>query len=129
MGARILVLPTCQTACDRLAEEIGSELIACAKGGAAEYSVDGAIDAALAIRQPVVIADTTDNAGGGSPRQHHFIHADRARHQGAAVAPIWDPDGGRNAFDAGRRCAPGRSASAHKTPRPPAAGDAEVEKS
>ena len=52
---------------------------------------------------PVVIADTTDNAGGGAPSDNTtFLHRLIARGvQGAAVAPIWDPIAVRLAFDAG----------------------------
>jgi microcystin degradation protein MlrC len=105
-GARILVLTdgTKQHG-DRLAEEIGRELIALRdKAAPPEYSVDGAIDFALAQPGgPVVIADTTDNAGGGAPSDNTtFIHRLIARGvQGAAVAPIWDPIAVRMAFDAG----------------------------
>ena len=90
---------------DRLAEEIGRELIALREQAAPpEYSVDGAIDAALAHPGgPIVIADTTDNAGGGAPSDNTtFLHRLIARGvQGAAVAPIWDPIAVRLAFDAG----------------------------
>jgi microcystin degradation protein MlrC len=50
-----------------------------------------------------VIADTTDNAGGGAPSDNTtFLHRLIARGvQGAAVAPIWDPMAVRFAFDAG----------------------------
>ena len=50
-----------------------------------------------------MIADTTDNAGGGAPSDNTtFIHRLIARGvQGAAVAPIWDPIAVRLAFDAG----------------------------
>src|SRR5205085_5345344 len=64
----------------------------------------GAIDFALAQSAgPVVIADTTDNAGGGAPSDNtSFLHRLIARGvQGAAVAPIWDPIAVRFAFDAG----------------------------
>src|SRR2546421_4642180 len=105
-GARILVLTDdAKPHGDRLAEEIGRELIALRDQAAPpEYSVDGAIDAALAHPGgPVVIADTTDNAGGGAPSDNTtFIHRLIARGvQGAAVAPIWDPIAVRMAFDAG----------------------------
>jgi microcystin degradation protein MlrC len=105
-GARILVLTddTKQHG-DKLAEEIGRELIALREQAAPpEYSVDGAIDAALAHPGgPVVIADTTDNAGGGAPSDNTtFIHRLIARGiESAAVAPIWDPMAVRMAFDAG----------------------------
>ena len=50
-----------------------------------------------------MIADTTDNAGGGAPSDNTtFLHRLIARGvQGAAVAPIWDPIAVRLAFDAG----------------------------
>ncbi len=105
-GARILVLTDdAKSHGDRLAEEIGRELIALREQAAPpEYSIDGAIDSALANPGgPTVIADTTDNAGGGAPSDNTtFIHRLIARGvQGAAVAPIWDPIAVRAAFDAG----------------------------
>jgi len=104
-GARILVLTDdAKQHGDRLAEEVGRELIALREQAApAEYSVDGAIAALAHPGGPVVIADTTDNAGGGAPSDNTtFIHRLIARGvQGAAVAPIWDPMAVRNAFDAG----------------------------
>src|ERR1044071_2620544 len=105
-GARVLVLTDdAKPHGDKLAEEIGRELIALREQAAPpEYSVDGAIDAALAHPEgPIVIADTTDNAGGGAPSDNTtFIHRLIARGvEGAAVAPIWDPMAVRNAFDGG----------------------------
>ena len=105
-GARILVLTDdAKPHGDKLAEEIGRELIALKEQAAPpEYSVDGAIDFALAHPGgPIVIADTTDNAGGGAPSDNTtFVHRLIARGvQGAAVAPIWDPIAVRLAFDAG----------------------------
>jgi microcystin degradation protein MlrC len=105
-GARILVITDdAKPHGDRLAEEIGRELIALREQAAPHfYDVDGAIDAALAAPDgPIVIADTTDNAGGGAPSDNTtFLHRLIARGvQGAAVAPIWDPVAVRLAFDAG----------------------------
>src|SRR5436853_5692057 len=105
-GARILVLTDgAKPHGDKLAEEIGRELIALREQAAPpEYSVDGAIDFALAHPGgPIVIADTTHTAGGGAPSDNTtFIHRLIARGvQGAAVAPIWDPIAVRMAFDAG----------------------------
>jgi microcystin degradation protein MlrC len=105
-GARILVITDdAKPHGDRLAEQIGHELISFReKSAPPEYSVDGAIDFALAQPGgPVVIADTTDNAGGGAPSDNTtFLHRLIARGvQGAAVAPIWDPIAVRLAFDAG----------------------------
>src|SRR5204863_10000730 len=88
-----------------LAGEIGRELIAFREQAAPPpYTVDGAIDFALAQPGgPIVIADTTDNAGGGAPSDNTtFVHRLIARGvQDAAVAPIWDPIAVRLAFDAG----------------------------
>jgi microcystin degradation protein MlrC len=105
-GARILVITDdAKPHGDRLAEQIGRELIALREQAAPpEYSVDGAID--FALKQaggPIVIADTTDNAGGGAPSDNTtFLHRLIARGvTGAAVAPIWDPLAVRLAFDAG----------------------------
>src|SRR3954465_15840794 len=105
-GARILVLTDdAKPHGDKLAEELGRELIALREQAAPpEYSVDGAIDFALAHPGgPIVIADTTDNAGGGAPSDNTtFVHRLIERGvQGAAVAPIWDPIAVRLAFDAG----------------------------
>jgi microcystin degradation protein MlrC len=105
-GARILVITDdAKPHGDRLAGEIGRELIALREQAAPpEYSDDGAIDFALAQSGgPVVIADTTNNAGGGAPSDNTtFLHRLIARGvQGAAVAPIWDPIAVRLAFDAG----------------------------
>lgn len=105
-GARILVLTDdAKQHGDKLAGEVGRELIALREQAAPpEYSVDGAIDFALAQPDgPIVIADTTDNAGGGAPSDNTtFIHRLIARGiQGAAVAPVWDPMAVRMAFDAG----------------------------
>ncbi len=105
-GARILVITDdAKPHGDRLAEEIGRELIAFRKTAApTPYSVDDAISFALAQPAgPIVIADTTDNAGGGAPSDNTtFLHRLIARKvEGAAVAPIWDPIAVRLAFDAG----------------------------
>ena len=107
MGARILVVTDDAKAHgDKLAAELGRELIEIAKTSSPELlSPDAAIDKALATlgKGPVVIADTTDNAGGGSPSDNTtFLHKLIARGvKGAAVAPIWDPMAVRVCFDAG----------------------------
>src|SRR6185436_738190 len=131
-GARVLVITDgAKQHGDRLAEEIGRELIALREQAAPHfYDVDGAIDAALAAPDgPIVIADAADNAGGGAPSDNTtFLHRliDRGV-QGAAVAPIWDPIAVRLAFDAGEGARlPFRFAGkAAKSSGPPV--DAEVE--
>ena len=105
-GARILVITDdAKPRGDDLAEQIGRKLISFREQAAPPaYTVDGALDFALAQPDgPVVIADTTDNAGGGAPSDNTtFLHRLIARGvNGAAVAPIWDPIAVRLAFDAG----------------------------
>ena len=105
-GARVLVITDhAKAEGDRLAEEIGQELIALRSSSNSEfYDVDGAIDAALAHGGgPIVIADTADNSGGGAPSDNTtFLHRLIARGvEGAAVAPVWDPLAVRLALDAG----------------------------
>src|ERR1043166_354360 len=131
-GARILVITDdAKQHGDTLAEEIGRELIAFREQAAPPpYTVDGAIDFALAQPgAPIVIADTTDNAGGGAPSNNTtFLRRLIARGiEGAAVAPIWDPIAVRLAFDAGEGAKlPFRfGGQIAKSSRPPV--DAEVE--
>lgn len=104
-GARILVLTDGHKAVgDKLAEEIGARLIAMRETAAPPFlSPDEAITEALKHTGPVVIADTTDNAGGGAPSDNTtFLHRLIARGvAGSAVAPIWDPLAVRICFDAG----------------------------
>ena len=105
-GTRVLVITDdAKPYGDNLAEQVGRKLISFREQSAPPaYTVDGAIDFALAqTGGPVVIADTTDNAGGGAPSDNTtFLHRLIARGvQGAAVAPIWDPAAVRLAFNAG----------------------------
>ena len=73
-------------------------------------SVDAALDAALADpgpaagRGPVVLADGSDNPGGGAAGDSTFIlrRALERRLQGVALGPMWDPQAVRIAFDAGQ---------------------------
>ncbi|MGL5138910.1 MAG: MlrC C-terminal domain-containing protein, partial [Beijerinckiaceae bacterium] len=93
-----------KAAADRVATEIGEALIAIRdKVQAPLLSPDEAIDAALSTPGLVVIADTSDNAGGGAPSDNTtFIHRLMARGVAhCAVAPIFDPVAVELAFDAG----------------------------
>ncbi len=132
-GARVLVVTDDAKAHgDRLASEIGRELIALRERAAPPFhDVDGAIDAALKEpRGPVVIADTADNAGGGAPSDNTtFVNRLIARGvEGAAVAPIWDPVAVRFAFEAGEGAKlPFRfGGKTAKASGPPVDADAEV---
>ncbi len=95
MGARVLVITDNRKADgDRLAEALGRELISFRDRASSEYLMpDEAIERALRnAKGPVVIADTTDNAGSGAPSDNTtFIHKLMARSIPAAVGPVWDP--------------------------------------
>lgn len=106
LGARILVITDAAKAKgDALATDIGQRLISFRERAAPKpLSVDEAIDQALADpKGPVVIADMSDNPGGGSPGDNTtFIHRLIACGvSGAAVGPVWDPMAVRFCFDAG----------------------------
>jgi microcystin degradation protein MlrC len=104
-GARILVITDDRKDVgDRIAEEIGRALWDIRDKAAPPFlTPDDAISEALKLPGPVVIADTTDNAGGGAPSDNTtFLHRLIARGvSGASVAPVWDPLAVRLAFDAG----------------------------
>jgi microcystin degradation protein MlrC len=91
---------------DAVATALGQELVAMrGQTMPAFLDVAQAVAEALALDGgPVVLAEPTDNAGGGAPSDntailHHLIGAKVA---GAAVAPIWDPIAVRLCFDAGQ---------------------------
>jgi len=110
MGARVLVVtddnPARGTA---LAEELGREMFAMRHELIPPFlNVDQALDQALASLEkepgkPVVIADTTDNPGGGAPSDSTFIlRALLERGIGdVALGMIWDPIAAAIAADAG----------------------------
>lgn len=95
MGSRILVITDNQRAAgDKLARELGDEFFAMrGKTQPPYHSPDEAIDLALGQPGPVVIADPSDNAGGGAPSDSTVILRRLIARgvQGAALAPIWDP--------------------------------------
>ena len=106
MGTRILVVTD-----DRpdhgavLAESLGRRLFELRKQIQPPYlSIDEALDQALASdRGPVVLADGSDNAGGGAPSDSTFMLKallDRGI-EDAAVACVWDPIAVQVAMEAG----------------------------
>jgi microcystin degradation protein MlrC len=106
LGGRILVVTDGDKAkADWLATEIGEEFIAMRGRTAPDYvSVTDGISAALAFNaSPVVLADPSDNAGGGAPTDNtSIIRALIARGaENVAVGPIWDPIAVRLCFGAG----------------------------
>jgi len=97
IGTRVLVITDNDKAKgDRLAWDLARELVAMRGTTAPPYlTPDEAIDRALAntADAPVVIADGTDNPGGGAPGDStHILRRLIERGvEGAALAPLWDP--------------------------------------
>jgi microcystin degradation protein MlrC len=94
-GTRVLVVTDGGKAHgDALARELGEEVRA--KRGTwrpDHLSLDAAIDAAYAeTRGPVVVADPSDNAGGGAPSDNTNVIRRLIERQvtNAAVGPVWD---------------------------------------
>jgi microcystin degradation protein MlrC len=95
-GTRVLVVTdNAKAKGDALARMLGEEVRE--KRGTwypPHFSIDGAIEEAYAQeRGPVVVADPTDNAGGGAASDNtNIIRRLIARDmRGAAVGPLWDP--------------------------------------
>lgn len=93
-----------------LARELADTVVALREQFDPQYlDVDAALDAALAepgagdSRGPVVIADKSDNPGGGAAGDSTFMLR-RVLERGltrVAMAPLWDPQSVRIAFEAG----------------------------
>ena len=88
-----------------LALELAGEVIAMrGRTDAGFLSMDAAFDRALAAAPgTVVLADKSDNAGGGAPGDSTWLIA-RALERGIAdmaIGPLWDPIAVRTCFDAG----------------------------
>jgi microcystin degradation protein MlrC len=103
---RILVVADGDKAkANKLATTIGEEFVSMRGKTVPDYlDVDGAISAGIAANvRPVVMADPSDNAGGGAPSDNTTILR-RLIERGAteaAIGPIWDPIAVRLCFDAG----------------------------
>ena len=105
MGSRILVVTDNQRAAgDRLAKELADEFFAMrGKTMPPYHTPDVVIDLALQETGPVVVADPSDNPGGGAPGDSTVILRRLIERgvQGAALAPMWDPIAVRLCFMAG----------------------------
>jgi len=105
MGSRILVVTDGDADKGaRLARDLGRELFAMREDTAPRaLSIDEALDLAAAAQGPIVLADKSDNAGGGAPGDSTFlIHAMRRKGiANAALGPLWDPIAVATCFDAG----------------------------
>jgi microcystin degradation protein MlrC len=89
----------------RIAEQLGRDLFAMRDALAPKHlTIDGALDSALAEPEgPVVIADVSDNAGGGAPGDSTYVLRrllDRGI-EGAVSAMYWDPIAFRFCKEAG----------------------------
>lgn len=96
MGTRVLVVTDNDPAkAKRLARQLGEELIALRGTTAPEYlTIAQALDQATAAKEgPIVVADTADNAGGGSPSDSTFVLREILERGicDVALGPMWDP--------------------------------------
>ena len=105
MGARVLVVTdNRREAGNQLARSLADEFFAMRGKTQPEYHTpDESIDLALQDAGPVVVADPSDNPGGGAPGDSTVIlrRLIERNVQGAALAPIWDPMAVRLCFMAG----------------------------
>ncbi len=106
LGTKTLVVTdNDQAGAEELAQTLGRQLYAMREQAVPfYYDIDGALDYALSAQgQPIVIADVSDNAGGGAPSDSTFL-LQRMLERGitnAAIACIWDPIAAGVAIEAG----------------------------
>ena len=105
LGSRILVVTDNKKDYgDKLARELADEFLAMrGKTQPPFHSPDEMIDIALSGPGPVVVADPSDNPGGGAPGDSTVILRRLIERgvKGVALAPIWDPMAVRVCFLAG----------------------------
>lgn len=106
VGNKVLVVTDGdQAKADRLAEEIGREMIAFGRQGSPRhYTPAEAIEVTRAeTRAPVVFADRWDNPGGGVPGDGTIMIEEILKHPDlpAAVGALWDPIAVEFCFGAG----------------------------
>ena len=106
LGTKTLVITDNDPAsASELAESLGRELYAMREQAVPHYyTIDGALDYALAAQgMPIVIADVSDNAGGGAMSDSTFL-LKRMLERGitnVAIGCIWDPIAALVAIEAG----------------------------
>ncbi|MGE0724390.1 MAG: M81 family metallopeptidase [Alphaproteobacteria bacterium] len=106
VGTKVLVVTDNQPEKGaKLAEQLGKELWEMRNDVRPPFlSIDEALDKASARNDgTVVIADPSDNAGGGAPSDSTYILRRMMERKitNAALGPIWDPIAVRMCFDAG----------------------------
>ncbi|MBA3874921.1 MAG: M81 family metallopeptidase, partial [Anaerolineae bacterium] len=106
LGAKTLVVTDNNAAqASKLAEDLGRELYNMRETVYPRYQgIDAALDEALALgKSPVVLADVSDNSGGGAPGDSTFVlrRLLERKIENAALGCIWDPVAVSVAMDAG----------------------------
>jgi len=106
LGTKVLVVTDGDPAqAAALAEQLGREFYAMrARVMPSFHTIDSGLDAALAVEgSPVVLADVSDNPGGGAPGDSTYILKRLLERgiSGAAVGCIYDPIAVTLAFEAG----------------------------
>jgi microcystin degradation protein MlrC len=107
LSGRVLVVTDNDKAkADALATRIGEEFVSMrGKTMPQFFSVEAGVASGLEFNDlPVVIAEPSDNAGGGAPSDNTSIlrHLIERRAESACLGPIWDPVAVRLCFDAGK---------------------------
>jgi microcystin degradation protein MlrC len=106
LSGRVLVVADGDKAkADALATRLGEELVSMRGKTMPEFlDTKGGVAAALAFNAaPVVVAEPSDNAGGGAPSDNTSILRELIARKAddVALGPIWDPVAVRLCFDAG----------------------------
>jgi microcystin degradation protein MlrC len=107
MGSKIIVIADRdKEKAERLARELGHEFFQLRVATQPRYTtLDDALGRARshALAKPLVLADVSDNAGGGAASDSTFILDAMVKRgiKGAAVGMFWDPTVVRVAFEAG----------------------------
>lgn len=109
MGTKVLVYSDAAVDPDgisakALARRLADELIAMREAVTERMpGVDAALDQALATEGTVVLADASDNPGGGAPGDSTFLlrRIIERKIANVCLGPVWDPIAVRIAFDAG----------------------------
>ncbi len=106
LGAKTLVVTDNNAAqAAQLAESLGRELYDMRKTVYPRYqTIDAALDEALAFGEsPVVLADVSDNSGGGAPSDSTFVlrRLLERKIENVAIGGVWDPVAVSVAMDAG----------------------------
>jgi microcystin degradation protein MlrC len=106
LSGRVLVVADGdKSKADALATKLGQEMVSMRGKTMPEFlDTKGAVAAGLAFNaQPVIIAEPSDNAGGGAPSDKTSILRELIvrNADNVALGPIWDPVAVRLCFDAG----------------------------